>query len=147
MSIRQDVFGLEQVYRLQVEGLWSAKSDVWLTPSPYYTPAPETGYFGGGRNGAMSNQSTVDRIDYSNDTATASPKGPLSLATSYSAATGNSSYGYFGGGGVPLSGFVFKPISSVDRIDYSNDTTTASPKGPLSLAKYIPAATGNNSYG
>jgi hypothetical protein len=42
--------------------------------------------------------STVDRIDYSNDTATASPKGPLSVARNRLAATGNSSFGYFGGG-------------------------------------------------
>ena len=83
MSIRQDVFGLEQVYRLQVEGLWSTKSDVWLQTSQGLTnfgtgavETPQTGYFGGGFPAA----STVDRINYSNDTATASPKGPLSLA-------------------------------------------------------------------
>jgi hypothetical protein len=46
------------------------------------------------------------------------------------AATGNSSFGYFGGG---FPG----PVSTVDRIDYSNDTATASPKGPLSLARYM----------
>jgi hypothetical protein len=68
--------------------------------------------------------STVDRIDYSNDTATASPKGPLSLARYYLAATGNSSFGYFGGGNPG-------PLSTVDRIDYSNDTATASPKGSI----------------
>ena len=28
-------------------------------------------------------------------------------------------------------------ISTVDRIDYSNDTATASPKGPLSVARYL----------
>jgi hypothetical protein len=33
-----------------------------------------------------------------NDTATASPKGPLSPARYGLAATGNSSFGYFGGG-------------------------------------------------
>ena len=135
MSIRQDVFGLETVYRLQVEGLWSVKSDVWLAPSPFFGPAPDVGYFGGG---LPSPRSTVDRIDYSNDTATASPKGPLSLARGYIAATGNSSFGYFGGG---------QAVSTVDRIDYSNDTATASPKGPLSAARYGLAATGNSSFG
>jgi hypothetical protein len=90
------------------------------------------GYFGGGFVAI----STVDRIDYSNDTATASPKGPLSAARGYLAATGNSSFGYFGGG-TP------GPRSTVDRIDYSNDTATASPKGPLSLARLGLAATGN----
>ena len=82
MSIRQDVFGLETVYRLQVEGLWSAKSDVWLSPSPFFG-SWEYGYFGGG-SGPLS---TVDRIDYSNDTATASPRGPLSAGRNYFAAT------------------------------------------------------------
>ena len=42
--------------------------------------------------------STVDRVDYSNDTATASPKGPLTLARKGLSATGNASFGYFGGG-------------------------------------------------
>ena len=29
MGIKQDVFGLEQIYRLQVEGQWSTRGDVW----------------------------------------------------------------------------------------------------------------------
>ena len=49
-------------------------------------------------------------------------------------ATGNSSFGYWGGGG---NG---SPYSSVDRIDYSNDTATASPKGPLSVIRKWTAA-------
>ena len=44
-------------------------------------------------------ESRVDRIDYSNDTATASPKGPLSVARGELGATGNQNFGYFGGGG------------------------------------------------
>ena len=86
--------------------------------------------------------SRVERIDYSNDTATASVRGPLS-ENKYRgfAATGNASYGYNGGGGNPFN------TTRVDRIDYSNDTATASVKGPLSLARYYFAATGNSSYG
>ena len=42
--------------------------------------------------------STIDRIDYSNDTATAVAKGPLSLARNMLAGAGNASFGYFGGG-------------------------------------------------
>ena len=145
MSIRENVFGLEQVYRLQIEGLWSVKSDVWLSSPAGLTnfgtgaaTTPQTGYFGSG--GSPFAVSTVDRIDYSNDTATASPKGPLSSYRTQLAATGNSSFGYFGGGGTPS-------VSRVDRIDYSNDTATASPKGPLSAARYQLAATGNSSFG
>jgi hypothetical protein len=38
-------------------------------------------------------------------------------------ATGNTSFGYFAGG--------WPAISTIDRINYSNDTATASTKGPL----------------
>ena len=75
MGIRNDVFGLEQIYQLQIEGQWSTKGDVWNTPSPFGKAFP-FGYFAGG-NGT---KSTVDRIDYSNDIATAAVKGPLSAA-------------------------------------------------------------------
>ena len=54
-------------------------------------------------------------------------KGPLSAAKRYLAATGNSSFGYFGGG------YISDVASIVDRIDYSNDTATAPAKGPLVL--------------
>ena len=47
MGIRNDVFGLEQIYQLQIEGQWSTKGDVWNTPSPF-TKALPFGYFGGG---------------------------------------------------------------------------------------------------
>jgi hypothetical protein len=70
--------------------------------------------------------STVDRIDFSNDSSTASVRGPLSLARRDLAATGNSNYGWFGGG------INFHPLSTVDRIDFSNDSATASVRGPLS---------------
>ena len=131
------IFRLKQVYEEQLSGNWSEKKDVWNTPSPF-TKAHPFGYFGGGRS--PSYVTTVDRIDYSNDTATAVAKGPLSAAKSYLAATGNASFGYFGGGGPG-------PLSTVDRIDYSNDTATAVAKGPLSVARYNLGATGNTDFG
>ena len=90
---------------------------------------PNTGYFGGGLPRANP-FSTVDRIDYSNDTATAAEKGPLSNGRNQLAATGNQSFGYFGGGESPSG-----RVSTVDRIDYLNDTANALTKGPLSAAK------------
>jgi hypothetical protein len=42
--------------------------------------------------------STVDRITFSNDTATASLRGPLSLARRCLAASGNTTDAWFGGG-------------------------------------------------
>ena len=79
MGIKNDVFGLEQVYRLQVQGDWSAKSDIWLDPGSFTVNHPNTGYFGAGAPGA---QSVVERIDYSNDTATALRKGHLAVERS-----------------------------------------------------------------
>ena len=100
------------------------------------------GWFGGGFSGGF--RSTVDRIDFSNDSATASPRGPLSLGRTQLTSTGNSNYGWFGGGetGAPTS-----VVTTVDRIDFSNDSGTASVRGPLSLARRNLAATGNSNYG
>ncbi len=83
------------------------------------------GWFGGGYS--PSNLSTIDRIDYSSDTATASVKGPLNTATSRNSANGNIDVGYFGGGEPG-------PHTRIERIDFSNDTATGVPKGPLAIA-------------
>ena len=83
--------------------------------SPIPTGA-DFGYFGGG---LPSNKTTVDRVDYSNDTPTMSPKGPLSAGRYLLSATGNSSHGYWGGGQGPGC------MSINDRMDYSNDTAIA----------------------
>ena len=67
-----------------------ALTDVRIRQNGGYWPTSPTsagitfGYFGGGSPGSLS---TVDRIDYSNDTATASVRGPLSLDRSTLAAT------------------------------------------------------------
>ena len=101
------------------------------------------GWFGGGS--ANDNLSIVDRIDFSNDSSTTSSRGPLSSARLNSTTTANSNYGWFGGGATTF--LPTTPTSSVDRIDFSNDFSTASPRGPLTLARNILAATGNANYG
>ena len=131
------IFRLKQVYEEQLSGEWSTKGDVFLSPSPFNAAHP-FGYFGGGGSPGPA-ISTVGRIDYSNDTATATEKGPLSSARYDLAATGNGPFGYFGGG--------YSELSTVDRIDYSNDTATASTRGPLSLARWYLGATGNSFFG
>jgi hypothetical protein len=50
-------------------------------------------------------------------------------------ATGNSNYGWFGGGRTPTT------VSTVDRIDFSNDSVTASVRGPLTSSRYTTGAT------
>ena len=96
-----------------------------------FTEAPlEAAWFGGG-SGPLS---TVQRITYATDTATATVRGPLSLARFNLAAAGNDTDGWFGGGS--------PNFSTVDRITYATDTATASVRGPLSLARYGLAAAG-----
>ena len=101
------------------------------------------GWFGGGLTQPGSGRvATVDRIDFSNDSVNATARGSLSVARWLTTATGNSNYGWFGGGSTPSV-----TISTVDRIDFSNDSSTASVRGPLSLERLAFAATGNSNYG
>jgi len=98
-------------------------------------------WFAGGFAPGPSIFSTINRIDYANDSPTASsPRGLLSAARYRHAATGNANYGWFAGG--------VGPLSTVNRIDYSNDSpTSASFRGPLRLALSQLSATGNANYG
>ena len=91
------------------------------------------GWFGGGSPGV----GTVDRIDFSNDSSVLT-RGSLTAREGL-AATGNSNYGWFGGGSG--TGLI------VERIDFSNDNATASPRGSLIDSRYYHAATGNSDYG
>jgi len=104
------------------------------------------GWFGGGIVTGPTTVSSVNRIDFANDSPTAaSPRGPLTSARERLAALGNASYGWFGGGNVAPSP---TRVSTVDRIDFANDSpATASPRGPLSVARDSLAAVGNANYG
>ena len=87
------------------------------------------GYFGGGV--APPSVATIDRIDFSNETFSA-PGNNLTQARNDLAGLsggasyrikGSRTYGYFGGGdtapGAPGA------VATVDRIDFSNETTSA----------------------
>ena len=98
------------------------------------------GWFGGGYTVNTNILSLIHRIDFANDSPTsASTRGPLVAVRAIAGATGNTNYGWFGGG------FNVNPtaISTVDRIDYSSDTVTASTRGQLNTARYSPSATSN----
>jgi hypothetical protein len=106
-----------------------------------------SGWYGGGQSpgqtpGGLGMVSTVDRIDYATDTATATAKGPLSLARySLASVSDGTTYGWFGGGynnGVQ---------TRIDRITYATDTTTASVRGSLTAGVARFAGTGNDTYG
>jgi hypothetical protein len=121
----------------------SATSGRATGPSIKLQKAGNFGWFGGGFTPSPSTPvSTTQRIDFSNDSVASSPRGPLSLARTTLAATGNSNYGWFGGGNTPTS------VSRVDRIDFSNDFVTASMRGSLTGARgYLGGATGNSNFG
>jgi len=78
------------------------------------------GYFGGGF--ALPQVDTIDRIDFSNET-TSAPTNNLPQARNSLAAVSSSSYGYFGGGfAPPFTPSYYK--DTIDRIDFSNETTS-----------------------
>ena len=85
------------------------------------------GWFGGGKLGP-SPISTVNRMTFATDTATASVRGSLSIARYGIGGAGTLSDGWMAGGYSPAVSFT----SLIDRITYATDTSTASVRGPLS---------------
>jgi hypothetical protein len=100
------------------------------------------GYFGGGGPTPITPEySTMDKVTYSSDTTAAVPGANLSSPRWATAATGNSTNGYFGGGYTPAT------VSTMDKVTYATDTTAAVPGAALSAARYGLAATGNSTNG
>jgi hypothetical protein len=89
--------------------------------------------------------SFVERQDFSNDTSTATVRSRTSLARGDLAAEGNSSYGWIGGGGPNFGAFPY--YSTIDRIDYSNDSVNARLRSFLTLARLRTSATGTSNFG
>ena len=83
----------------------------------------------------------MTRLDYANDTAPTSPRGPLNNDISDGTAVGNANYGYW------QLRYPGSTHTKLDRVDYSNDTATALPKGNLTATGYRQRATGNPNYG
>ena len=95
------------------------------------------GYFGGGFPGSNPAASTMDKIQYSTDTRLpAIPGANLSGARYVVGATGNSTAGYFGGGASPGP----TVLSTMDKVNYSTDTTAASPGASLTVTRRYLAA-------
>jgi len=124
------------VSQIKLKGLTETLPEI---QGPLTSNTTDYGYFGGG--GFSSIGSVVDRVDYSNDTATALVRGSLSVVRHQFSATGNESYGYFAGGETPSE------VSSVDRFDYSSDSSVMAPKGPLTATWFGTGSAGNSSYG
>ena len=110
------IFGLDRVYKKQVQNIKDDNFESWPESSTY-------GYFAGGVVvfGPGGQVNTIDRLDLFTE-ATSAPGNNLPQVKQGMAAVSSSSYGYFGGG-------FFNPPSSVldtiDRFDFSNETTSA----------------------
>ena len=114
---KRGVFSLEKVLERQSDNHWSKIPEAFRYVNSLSAPAgTDFGYFAGGNSPGTT---TIDRIDYSNDTSTAAVKGPLTrtIPNLYKSSTGNADFGYFAGG--------YPSNSIIDRVDYSNDTATA----------------------
>ena len=74
----------------------------------------------------------MDKVTYSSDTTAAVPGAFLSVARYSLAATGNSTAGYFGGGGPARS--------TMEKVTYSSDTTAEVPGAFLSIGRAALAA-------
>ena len=81
----------------------------------------------------------INRIDFSNDTATASYRQTAPSVVIRAGTTGNQSYGWIGGGQ--------NGRTHVYRIDYANDTSAFSARGNFTINHDWPAAFGNKDYG
>lgn len=102
------------------------------------------GWVGGG---IFLSPTPIQRMDFSNDSATSIIRGPVSLPRSDISASGNANYGWFVGG-TNANPSAPAYYSIVDRIDFSNDSTTSSTRGPLSAAKgYATGACSNTPIG
>ena len=105
------------------------------------TMAPPTGatagWYVGGSPGS-GGLTTIDRIIFATDTATASVRGPLSQDTYVLAGSGTLDNGWFSGGN---PGY----FTTVNRITYANDTGTTSVRGPLNAGRYMAASSSDGS--
>ena len=133
MTETRGVFSLSDLYDLKVLEEWIPLDEVWISPSRFFAPPPDTGYFGGG-DVNDSERSTMDKVTYASDTTAAVPGAALTSAKRMLAATSNSTHGYFAGGTSP--GYV----STMDKTTYASDTTAAVPGAALSAARYGVAA-------
>ena len=128
-DIRTNIFGIGEVYELQREGQWVERNRETYR---------EYGYFGTAAslvsttNPAQSpqNATSIFRIDYSNDTTSPNARASVTTPRGDINVVGNSNFGYFAGGSGRVTTGSAAPFtntvtfySTVDRINYANDTT------------------------
>jgi hypothetical protein len=107
------------------------------------TSSNSYGYFGGG---ARDFTSIISRLDFSNETNSL-PGNNLPSVRNRLSATSSSSYGYFGGGDIPNAPTPgTTTISTISRLDFSNETVS-NPGNNLPSGRELLAATSSSAYG
>ena len=143
---KRGIFSLFDVSKRQAAGTWGVSNETWLSGTEPYTASLPFGYtIAGAIAPGITWVSTIDRIDYSNDTATALTRGNTGPygSVSNSAAVGSPTFGYFAGGNYSSSQW----RTNIMRLDFDNDTAATSPKGPLSeTGRHNMAASANSTY-
>ena len=132
------IFSLNEVRTEQIKNVANNNFDSWPESATY-------GYIGGGFRSSFppSLLSSIERIDLSNETLANSGKN-LSQQIHFLSSVSNSNYGYFGGGfNAPPS---TSDVSTIDRLDFSNETVST-PGPDLSQARGYISAVANSSYG
>jgi hypothetical protein len=101
----------------------------------------DAGYIAGGTPAPTPGRwSIVDKLTYASETTVLVPGANLVRETYGFAATGNGSFGFFGGGAGATR-------SEMNKMTYSNDTMASVPSAYLSTGKRNLAATGNTDAG
>ena len=154
MSTRKNIFGLNEVYKLQIEGSWTTKDEVWIQPTFTSVIDDRIGSVVGSantigistvsivigqavRSNVVSAGTTVTgigttTITISNPTTNASTDrflfdfGTFNDTATYNYGTGASLVGYFVAGfnGEGLPDDPTGEITAIRRLDYSSDTIT-----------------------
>lgn len=102
------------------------------------------GYFTGGSTNAPAFFSNIDRVDFSNETVNSpSTKLPRAIERHSSIQSNRTNYGYFAGGST-VSGIY---VSSIIRMNFSDETLNESPSRILPSERRETAATSSNLYG
>lgn len=152
MGTKNDVFGLENVYGLQIEGEWASRSDVWQIPPDVLQDNP-FGYWAGGMEFTGGNTyvfpTSISRLDYSNDTNNAITRGFLhDVNASHYTTLGNSNFGYWAGGHPYVYGSTTpSPKSNIQRLEFGNDTNSILIRSYLDQEVRYSAGSGNNTFG
>ncbi len=101
------------------------------------------GWFAGGSPGSGT-ITRMYRITFSNDASATTSRGTLSLGRyQLTGIVNNGNFAWFAGGTAIPGG----ATSLIDRLEFANDNTTASIRGPLIAARYFQAGVANYTYG